>query len=258
MKTLSFATLLLGFCVGCESEQVHTAELVLSAIEVGNKSTLAGFACSTSDGRLLPGRSRALLSRAFQISASDQSVVVLRATVVMDYVALGGYPRCRVTALANFCGAEGHMCAPEPSRRVCLDLEPLEIPVKTSSAVFDLVARAGVVFEDYVKGRVAGQLVTGDAPDQEAIVRMVGTTETCDELAARGGLDFDSERLLGCTYSCPLVPSAARGEIVLDFEGLGPCERDVIGCAGTAFSPRDQRDLLGVDRAGSAESMPAQ
>lgn len=240
------ALLWLSLCGACEAETVHNAEIVLSQIKLGQKSTLAGFACSTSDGRLTSNRSRALLARAFTASEDNPDEVTLSATVVLDYVALGGYPRCRATEIANYCSEEGNECKPVASRRVCLDLEPLDIPVETFSAALTLIDTAGAVFADYVKERLAGELVTRDAPNTEAILRLVGTTESCDELEARDGLDFDSERLLGCSYSCPLVPSAARGEILLDFEGVGPCERDVITCAGDSFAPRSQRDVPGI------------
>jgi len=238
-------------CFGCQAEEVHTATLVLSEIKRGEKSTLAGFACTTSDGRLASGRSTALLSRAYSASPIDTTVAVLQATVVLDYVELGGYPRCRATEIVNYCAEEGKSCEPVSSQRVCLDLEPLEIPLKDVAAFVELVKKSGAVFSDYVKTRVAGNLVTSDAPDTESILRLVGTTETCDELDARGGLDFDPDKLLGCSYSCPLVPSAARGEILLDFEGIGACEDDVIVCAGTSFAPRSQREIPGIGQSAS-------
>ncbi len=247
-RNCSHTALLLLFscCTSCQAEAVHTADIVLSEIKLGKKSTLAGFACSTSDGTITANKSRALLARAFKASETNPKLVILRATVVMDYVALGGYPRCRATEIANYCGDEGNDCNPVQSRRTCLDLEPVEIPVATFSAALDLIDTAGAVFAKYVKEQVSGELVTRDAPDTESILRLVGTTETCAEIEARDGLAFDEDRLLGCSYSCPLVPSAARGEILLDFEGVGACERDVITCAGTSFAPRSQRDVPGI------------
>ena len=237
--------LLLTLILGCEAEDVHSAQIVLAEIKLGKKSTLSGFACSTSDGRLAANKSKALLARAFTPSSDTQNVV-LKASMVIDYVALGGYPRCRATEIVNYCNEEGNSCEPLASRRVCIDLPPLDIPVATLASALDLIDTAGAIFEEYVKTGLAGELVTRDAPDTEAILRLVGTTETCDDIDARGGLDFESEQLLGCSYSCPLVPSAARGEILLDFEGLGPCEQDVITCAGTSFAPRSQRDVPGL------------
>jgi len=251
---MSARWLSLVLCIvgACQAEQVHSAEIVLAEIKLRDKSTLSGFACSTSDGRVTTNRSRALLSRAFTVSETDRFTVVLRASVVMDYVSLGGYPRCRATEIVNYCTQEGKSCEPVAKLRSCLDLAPLEIPIGSLGEAADLVDNAGQVFADYVKDQVAGEVFTRDAPDTESILRLVGTVETCDELEARGELDFDPEALLGCSYSCPIVPSAARGEILLDFEGIGPCENDVITCASPSFAPRSQREVPGIP--GTADS----
>lgn len=231
---------------GCQGEEVYTAKVVLAEIKLRDKSTLSGFACSTSDGRLTTNKSRALLARAFTVSETDRSIVVLRATMVMDYVSLGGYPRCRATEIVNYCTEEGHSCKPVSALRTCIDLDPLEIPIRSLGEAVDLVDNAGQVFADYVKERLAGQVFTDDAPDTESILRLVGTVESCEEIEARGDLAFEPEALLGCSYSCPLVPSAARGEILLDFEGIGACENDVVTCSSNLFAPRSQREVPGI------------
>ncbi len=238
-------------CLGCDAEELHTATLVLSEIKRGDKSALSGFACTTSDSRFAARGSTVLLARAYTESPVSAKVAVVKATMVIDYVALGGYPRCRATEIVNYCAEEGKSCEPIARQRQCLDLDPLEIPVKDLAALVSLYQRSSAVFADYAKTRLSGELVTRDAPDVESIVRLVGTTETCNELEARGGLDFDPEKLIGCSYSCPLVPSAVRGEILLDFESVGACEDDVIACAGTSFAPRSQREIPGIGQSAS-------
>lgn len=234
------------FLLGCQPEEVVTAQLTLAQIQRGDVYALSGFACTTSDGRPAVMQSEALGARAFTASETQQGAVVVNATLVLDYIRLGGYPRCRANTILNYCAEEGRDCVPMASERVCIDLEPLTISVETLQQLTELKRNGSSLFADFVRERVSGSVVTSGAPDEEAILRLVGTTETCAQIEARGGLDFDTDKLLGCSYSCPLVPSAARGEILLDFEGVGRCENDVIRCASERFAPREQGELPDV------------
>jgi hypothetical protein len=83
---------------------------------------------------------------------------------------------------------------------------------------------------------LAGEVLTRDAPDGVVIVRLVGTTQSCAELAASG--TFDPERLVGCAHSCPGDLDEIHGDLLLSLEGVGrDCEGAVRVCASDDFDP---------------------
>jgi hypothetical protein len=222
---------------------VHDVHVSLAELnnQLTGKSTLSGFACTERDADLK--KPTYLLQRAM---TSDQDDIRLQATVVVDAIRLDGYPRCRLSEIANFCTAKGQACAPITSERRCFDLPAKSFPVQNAVDRAQLLARLGNEFASYINEGLEGKLLTNDALGQEVLLRLVGTTQTCAELEQAGTLTFVADRLLGCTYSCPLVLSAARGEIVLDSEAIGRCEDQVIACASPTFAPLSLDSALPV------------
>jgi hypothetical protein len=248
--------------LACERTEVRTIELTVAersreldlppllAGETGDKvhyDSYAGFGCL--DVQNADGTTRfptMMVARAYDLQhVLLLAEVPLRASVVVDTIRLGGYPRCRATEILNFCAARD--CSPIASERRCFDLPRVTVPI-----AHDLRADTEKllnVFHRYIKEGLKDALVTSDAVDEEVIMRLVGTTETCDELDKKGSLAFDPTKLLGCNYSCPIVPTAVRGEVLLDLDALTSfCEPVVRACAAATFSPgpEEQTTIGGV------------
>lgn len=81
---------------------------------------------------------------------------------------------------------------------------------------------------------------TSDAPDGLVLLRIVGTTESCEAVRARGAEapPFVRENLVGCSVTPPLELDRFQGDYLrpgLPFAGAlgGPCTANAVaGCAG--------------------------
>jgi hypothetical protein len=251
VKRLSHVAGLL-LVLACERTEVRTIELTVaqSAREldlaprlpgetsgVVNYDSYAGFGCLDLQDADEPLHApNMLVARAYDVPRGLRPAeVTLRASVVVDTIRLGGYPRCRATEILNYCAERN--CSPIASERRCFDLPSTVVPIANDRRAD--VEKLLNVFHRYIRDGVRDALVTSDAVDEEVIMRLVGTTERCADLEQKDSLAFDETKLLGCNYSCPIVPTAVRGEVLLDLDALSQsfCEPAVRACAGPVFSP---------------------
>jgi hypothetical protein len=245
--------------LACERVEVRTIELTVaeSTRELDLQPRLpgetsgtvsydsyAGFGCldlQDSDEPIhLPTM---MVARAYDVPpVLRPSEVALRASVVVDTIRLGGYPRCRATEILNFCAERD--CKPIEAERRCFDLPAVQVPIANDRRAD--VEKLLNVFHQYIRDGLKDALVTSDAVDEEVIMRLVGTTERCEDLEQRADLSFDPARLLGCNYSCPIVPTAVRGEVLLDLDALTQsfCEPAVRACAAASFSPAPAEETI--------------
>jgi hypothetical protein len=174
---------------------------------------LDGFMCRDTSGT-------PILTR-----LQDGSGQMQPAALVLDFIHLGGLPGCRSGQVMSWC--VDHPCAPIPEHRACVSAQ-----FSTAGGLTRQELRASV---QQTMSSLEGTLVTGDAPDEFVLVRLVGTAQTCEELARRpdGTLpDFDDAKLVGCVYSCPVLLDALEGDLFLGFDTLTDiCEQGVRVCA---------------------------
>ncbi len=196
---------LLCLLSGCV--QTHSVSLTFGSQGEG----LDGFMCKDSSGSML-------LSR---LPSDGQ------ASLVIDFVRLGGVAGCRTGQLVEWCAT--HECAPIASTRSCVELT---LPSPT----------AGLAREDLRAKLLAAMRAPGakealaDAPDEFVLVRVVGTTERCSDVlpAANASLlpAFDQTKLIGCAYSCPVYFDRTEQPVYLGFETLtAQCEQGVRICS---------------------------
>ena len=147
------------------------------------------------------------------------------AALVVDFIRLGGLPGCRSGQVVRWCA--DHTCAPIASHRACIGAQFSPVAGMTRSEMRAAVQQA---LQD-----LSGTLLTGDAPDEFVLVRLVGTAQSCADVAARGDGTlpaFDEGRLVGCAYSCPVLLDSLQGDLFLGFETLTDiCEQGIRVCA---------------------------
>ena len=169
---------------------------------------LDGFMCKDSAGAFL-------LSR---LPADG------RASLVVDFVRLGGVPGCRTGQLIKWCAT--HECVPLQTTRSCV-----EVTLPAPGAPREEL-RASLLAALRASG---AKEALGDAPDEFVIVRVVGTTEGCAALLPAGSNAlpaFDKAQLVGCAYSCPVLFDKVEQDVYLGFETLtGVCEQGVRTCS---------------------------
>lgn len=146
------------------------------------------------------------------------------ASLVVDFVRLGGVPGCRTGKLVNWCAT--HECKPIQSTRSCLDVT-LPLPGAPREEL-----RAQLL----AALRAAGSKeAIADAPDEFVLVRVVGTAQRCDELLPQGPAplpEFDKSQLVGCAYSCPVLFDKVEEDVYLGFETLTvQCDQGVRICS---------------------------
>ncbi|WIG98003.1 hypothetical protein [Myxococcus sp. SDU36] len=171
---------------------------------------LDGFLCREDDGDYV-------LSRA--VPAGGGAVP---ASLVIDFVRLGGLPGCRSGQLVSWCA--DHDCAVMPEHRVCI---PTPLPDIT-----DLPrAEAREEVREALRS-LSGASISSEAPDEFIIVRTTATLQSCDELEAGGVAALNEEALVGCAYSCPVSLNAIEGDVYLGFDTLTEqCAQGVRVCA---------------------------
>lgn len=147
-----------------------------------------------------------------------------RASLVVDFVRLGGVPGCRTGKLVKWCAT--HECTPIQSTRSCLDVT-LPAPGAPREEL-----RASLLAALRASG---ARQALADAPDEFVLVRVVGTTQACDTLLPAGNAAlpaFDQSRLVGCAYSCPVLFDKVEEDVYLGFETLtADCEQGVRTCS---------------------------
>jgi hypothetical protein len=127
-------------------------------------------------------------------------------SITVDFVRLGGVPRCQGTGILAWCDA--HPCTPLPEHRRCFDVAV----GGSADRARQEVARA--------LGSIDGRAITSDAPHEPVLVRVIASAEPCAAFAAEPVAThrFDPGRLVGCAYSCPVSLDAGSGELVLDLD----------------------------------------
>lgn len=146
------------------------------------------------------------------------------ASLVFDFVRLGGVPGCRTGQLMKWC--QSHECVPLQRTRSCVAVNlprPGAPREELRAAVLTAMRSVGT------------HEALADAPDEFVIVRVVGTTQSCDALLPAGDAalpDFEPTQLLGCAYSCPVLFDRIEQDVYLGFETLtATCEQGVRICS---------------------------
>lgn len=147
-----------------------------------------------------------------------------KASLVVDFVRLGGVPGCRTGQMVKWCAT--HDCVPIQSTRSCVDVT-LPAPGAPREEL-----RAQLLAAMRASG---GAEAISDAPDEFVLVRVVGTTQACDTLLPAGNEPlpaFDKSLLVGCAYSCPVLFDKVEQDVYLGFETLtAMCEQGVRTCS---------------------------
>lgn len=169
---------------------------------------LDGFMCKDSAGAML-------LSR---LPADGH------ASLVIDFVRLGGVPGCRTGQMVKWCST--HECVPIQSKRSCLDVT-LPAPGAPREELRTALLTA--------MRALGSNEASPDAPDEFVLVRVVGTTQSCDAMLPAGNDPlpaFDKSALVGCAYSCPVLFDKVEQDVYLGFETLtSACEQGVRTCS---------------------------
>jgi hypothetical protein len=147
-----------------------------------------------------------------------------QASLVVDFVTLGGVPGCRTGQLVKWCAS--HDCSAIRSTRSC-------VSVKLPGPVLPRPAQRAALLEAL---RASGAFqALADAPDAFVLVRVVGTTQSCAAVLPTGDGPlpaFDKAALVGCAYSCPVLFDKVEQDVYLGFETLTEdCEQGVRICA---------------------------
>ena len=190
--------------------------LLTSCVETRSVSITFG-----SDGEGLDGFMCKDSSGAFLLSRLPPDG---HASLVVDFVRLGGVPGCRTGQLIKWCAT--HECVPIQSTRSCVDVT-LPAPGAPREEL-----RASLLASLRASG---AKEALADAPDEFVIVRVVGTTQACDTLLPVASAElpaFDKSLLVGCAYSCPVLLDKVEQDLYLGFETLtGLCEQGVRTCS---------------------------
>jgi hypothetical protein len=174
---------------------------------------LDGFMCKDSNDALL-------LSRIPTNGA---------ASLVFDFIELQGVPGCRTGQLIEWCKTRN--CIPRPETRTCVSVT-FEQPAATRAALRAQLSTA--------MKQVRGHEASADAPDDFVLVRVVGTTESCDAVLGRATSEpLDPSKLVGCAYSCPVLLDRVETAVYLGFDGfVDNCSQGVLICSAEKLSWR--------------------
>ena len=135
---------------------------------------------------------------------------------VFDFVEVSGVPSCRGSALVDWCSALSrcHVTA-----RRCFDVDACVSGSGTSTAAS---VEAGL-------RAAADGVILDPAPDGVVLVRVVGSAQSCAEIASAG---VARREVFGCAYSCPAQLDAVQGSVQLDLDALDDeCGALVYACA---------------------------
>jgi hypothetical protein len=163
-------------------------------------------------------------------------------TLVFDFIDLGGDPSCRASELVDWCST--HACRTVPGFRQCRG--PVQLPGKIALLAGGALDRTRNHQEllSRIDAAKTGQPLFIDTPNQTVLVRMVATTQSCDQLDKLGADgtypefgDRDNS-VVGCAYSCPTrFDSAAQTNLYLGFDTLtASCASGVRTCATNALT----------------------
>lgn len=214
------AVALAGACFvalfGCKKPvEVSNVSLEVLALDGG----LSGFVCKQPDDSYL----------------SDRAVSSKRVAFVVDFISLGGQPKCDSASLSAWC--DSHPCT--LAGRSCF-----ETTVGAAATGNQALANAYAA--------IRGEKLTASIPNSSVLVRLVATTETCAALSSGAARPYECAKLVGCASSCPVNLEGLDETVGVNLdmgEGyLGQrlyetiCGAGVASCAKTPF---DQ--LAGTD-----------
>lgn len=182
---------------------------------------LLGFSCVQDANPGVP-----LIARAVAPDGNS----FLEVNLVVDLIEMGdGIPSCRPTQIRAWCAT--HDCHASEGRRVIQPFDELAGIDPGTEATQDEVLQA--------LANLDGNRIFSDVPSGKALIlRVVGTIQpmaSLDDTVTSGRYAlFDTAGLLGVAYSCPVVLSAASGELFLGFDALTTqCESGVIVASGS-------------------------
>jgi len=144
-----------------------------------------------------------------------------RASMIVDFIRLGGTPGCRTGELVQWCMERG--CSPILEHRACVDID--------LTGVTSIVGAAEALLAALDRFQVSR-----NAPQEPVVIRTILSAQPCSSVPGPGSGDPDvaCDALMGCLYTCPVTLGEAEGDIVLDFDVLGDaCEAEVRICASS-------------------------
>lgn len=191
----------------------QTAHVVTLQLGPNDDTLTAGFTCFQD-----AAMNKLLAARAIQADGA------LRFAIVVDVVSLGGQlPGCRGEELVAACPSGTCTIVPRADgTRYCRDIT-VDAAAVASAIAMDL----GPMLTS-IRTQLRAEAVTVDAPNEPVVIRAVGTTESCLNVPTT----FDSTRLIGCAYSCPVQLDQVDGPISLSLDTLTrACEREVRLCS---------------------------
>jgi hypothetical protein len=136
----------------------------------------------------------------------------------------GGVPAASPSSVIDWC--EDHTCAvvAPAGQRFCVPLSA----TFTSALELGLAVRAMVT-------ELLGMTIALDAPDDPVVVRLVATTEPCEDITLTHS--FIADQVVSCMVSVPIPAfDDLEGDVVLDLPAIGDnCVETITACATTAF-----------------------
>lgn len=169
-----------------------------------------GFRCTGPDRQPLRTRARSE-------SGWDMNLVI-------DFVDLDGVPSCRSQELRDWCRERD--CGPILASRRCL---PFTVELEPPEGWHEGLDRA--------LSQLGGAIVD-DAPDEDLLVRVVATVQSCEEILSSPVLSDDG--LIGCMYSCPTRLDDQEEPLVLDLDASGTnCWDTLTWCASAELRDED-------------------
>lgn len=209
MKRIALPLALAGVLLSCE-ERVRTVNVVYG----DNREGLTGFLCAQDAAPTEP-----LLARAVAPGGTFYDV-----SLVVDLIDVGnGIPSCRAQQILSWCAERD--CHARENGRVVQPLDLTGLSPASPTIIQDTFERVALL---------DGREIFADVPAGKTyILRVVGSIQPESELTAKDAegryVPFDESRLLGVAYSCPVVLSAASGDLFLGFDTLDDrCEQGVI------------------------------
>jgi hypothetical protein len=210
-RVLPAAALLIFACVDHRTVEVTFGD---------DGEGLDGFLCQDSNDVML-------LDRLEPDGGASVDGGLEPASLVTDFLRLGGVPSCRSSQLIEWC--KTHTCAPIDSTRVCTRIQ---LPSGVTGAPRPTV-RAEV--QTALQQSISGQEVIAQAPNEFVMLRVIATRQPCEEIMpnASGTLpDYDQTQLVGCAYSCVTNFNEVQQDVYLGFDTLtASCEQGVRTCS---------------------------
>ncbi|MFT3835694.1 MAG: hypothetical protein QM723_01690 [Myxococcaceae bacterium] len=180
---------------------------------------LDGFLCKDSSGKMVLDR--------LEPDGGGIDGGLQPASLVTDFIRLGGLPGCRTGQLIDWCG--DHTCAPIDSTRVCT---PISLPSGVTGTPRETV-RAEV--KAALAQTLTGHEVIAQAPDEFVMLRMIATRQPCaDVMPNQSGQlpPYDQTQLVGCAYSCVTNFNEVDQDVYIGFDSLtAMCEQGLRTCS---------------------------